>query len=876
MSQNQPFTLTLRGAADPLRVYSLRGREALSEPYRFELDVVVPRTVDPDAWLGADASLLMVTRAHERGVAGIIERVRRGDALADGDAATVRLRLVPRLRRLALRRHSRVFQDKSTGAIVALVTGEHGVKVRPDLLEKLPSREICIQHEETDLAFITRLLAEEGIAYRFEQPADPAKLDAETVVLFDAAARYLDLPEGRELAYRLEAEEGAALHREEHHVPRFVREQRRKPASVMLRAFDFKRPELFPEGIAPDKDALTLERVLEHHGPYGEMQVEPQKAAVVREQVRRRALVATGTSNCGRLSPGFGVTLVDHPDGALNADYAVVRVVHRGQELSDKAQYENEFQVVSRAELHRPARPERRVRQSLETATVSGPKGEDIHTDKHGRIKIQFHWDVEGKSDGLTSCWIRVAQSWSGSNWGAQFIPRVGMEVLVAFLGGDPDRPVVVGCLPNGTHAPPFPLPGDKSRSGWRTRSTPFDDRGGHNEISMDDDAGQEQVRVIAQRDLDIEVKHAMRTRVSGEQLLEVAANRMVSIGGRHELRVEGAASQEFRGGGRIAVRGRLDEDIEGARAVKVGESLDETIEGSVTRTVAADEEHTVRGPWTCNAESLHTLVVGTRDSVGHAEVQVRGTSVHATDGAALFQSAESLTLVCGESRLEILPDRIRLTSPMLELLGKEVIAKGDGPSLRLTDKAELMADSLKLYGKESSLELEKDALLKGQKIYLNCGPPPPPPEDEKGEPATKPFSVRLQDEHFEPYADKNYELRSEGFKLEGKTSGDGLIEQDIPKSAKVAHVDLWTAAFPTGPRKAFAFNVEEIPAISTLPGLRIRLRNLGYFKGRTDGDELDAATQGALRDFQHDHELESTGQPDAPTLAAITQRFEG
>lgn len=866
------FTIELLGFPDALDVVTLSGREALSRCYRFDLDVDVPPALELSSLLGTTGRLVLRVGGHERIVAGEIARARRGTVLASA-RQRIRVRLVPFLARLELRRKSRIFQDASSREIATRIMTEHGVAWRAALLDDPPVREYCVQHEETDLAFVERLFAEDGIVYRFEPPAFDAPVDApDRVVLFDAASKYPTMAADPTLVYRAHAGHDEAMRREEHHIASFVAKERVAPNRVELRAFDFQRPQRVLSASSPEVGAA--ERVaVEAHGPYGETQVEPQPVAMVLDQVRRATQTYTGESSCARLMPGTTFTLAEHDDPDLSAEYAAVSIRHEGRALQHgPPTYQNRFTTVPKSFLLRPARVERRVRQSLETAIVTGPPGEEVFTDNLGRIQVRFHWDGASSDGGATSCWIRVAQAWAGAGWGAQFIPRVGMEVLVAFLGGDPDRPVVVGCLPNATHPPAFPLPANKTKSGWKSRSTPEHPLAGSNEISFDDAAGAERIDLIAKRDFDVAVTGDMHTTVSGKHVLTTSSHDVI-VTGSQRTKVSGLGSCSYGAGGALDVAGDLLESISGARLMDIGQDVEEKIAGSRRSAVEGDRKDKVAGPWTLEAESQYVVVVGTHETPGHAEVQVRGSSIHTTDGEAVVEAKEKLTLVCGKSRIELTPDGIRLEGGSVSIGGKTVVVAGDGPSLRLTERAEILAEELKIYGKESSLELDRDATLKGAKVYLNCGRPPPAPKEDSGEPVLQALKLRLTDPMFQPYAQKRYELRAGDHRAEGTTDADGALSVDVPKSARVAHVDLWTEVYPTGPRKTYTVIIRELPPVDTLPGLRARLKNLGYFHGAEDGEELDEATVSALRQVQTDHHLQVTGQPDPETRAVVLER---
>jgi len=873
------FVLRIQDVEPELEVVSFRGREALSMPFRFDLQFLARPGVDLKGALGRRAQLELSVGGKQRVIAGIVARFTHGVVLADG-IAQPSLRLAPQVFRLSTRRASRIFQDQTTPQIVARVLGEHRVAFHSELKDEYLRREYCVQHEETDLAFVARLLAEDGIVYRFEPPPEDDAKGTERVVLFDKVASYPDLPGGKALAYRPALAGGSGMVREEHHVSHFDERTRRAPNAVLLTAFDFERPgrgpsAASPDGASPQSEGIGLELIHEHHGPYPEMQVAPQSPAMVLEQLRRNAAQYRGGSSCARLSAGDRVELGEHDEPALSGAYAVTRVDHRGvsEQAGDAGTYENRFRTVPETFLFRPARPARVVRQSLETATVTGPAGEEIHTDRYGRIRVHFHWDVQGKADDTSSCWIRVAQSWAGPGFGAQFIPRVGMEVLVSYLGGDPDRPIVVGALPDATHPPAFPLPANKTRSGWRSRSTPNSSKAGHNEISFEDSAGGERVIVAAHRDLDISTHNDFNATVANDHNVQVAGASNLVVQGGQSTTVSGHGSTSYGAGGSLTVRGSLTEAIAGDRHVNIAMNLDEKIAGASEREVSATQSTTVAGPWSNQAGSVYSLTVGGHDGGGQLDVQVRGNSVQLTDGHAIIEARETLTIICGESRLVLSPHEITLDSPTIKLAGKSVTVTGDGPALKLDDRAEIVAKHLKLYGEASSLELDKEALVKGSMIRLGGNPQPPVPKEEDGESAMEKLSVKLLDELYQPYAKKHYELRAEGFRYEGVTGDDGGVQHDIPRDARVAKLELWLEEYPEGKRRSYTFQIAKLPPAETVPGQRSRLKNLGYFKGAEAGEEVDPALSLAIELFQRENALEPTGNADPGTVAAILAR---
>ncbi len=276
--------------------------------------------------------------------------------------------------------------------------------------------------------------------------------------------------------------------------------------------------------------------VYEHHGPFlfPKWAFAADEAPRILRQKRRRASIGEGEGGCSDASPGHRFALADHPAPQLDAPYVLTRVEHRG-ELHPKEGawrvYWNTFECVPAEMTYVPPRPKRKSVQVTLTAMVVGPSSEEIYVDEKGQIKVQFHWDRDGKYDENSSCWIRVMQPWGGAGWGVQFIPRVGMEVVVGFEGGDPDKPMVLGSLYNGTHPSPFQLPGDKTRSGWRTQSSLGGN--GYNELSFEDRAGDEEVHLHAQRNLREVVRNDHSTGVGHDRTLQVGRHLAEDVRGR-------------------------------------------------------------------------------------------------------------------------------------------------------------------------------------------------------------------------------------------------------------------------------------------------------------------------------------------------------
>jgi type VI secretion system secreted protein VgrG len=573
-------------------VISLRLQEGLSELFEAELILASDDGFTPDGLLGGPASLQIHRALLTRGLRGVVRFVE--DLGSTATQRLARVGVVPRLWLLSQRVDSRIFQDMHAVEIVCDVLQRAGVYQEPDGVEKgaftrLPKREYCVQYRESDLDFVLRLLQEEGIPFYFKHERD----EGETLVLVDDPPRYGEVPTMDGAALRLS---DASMNVDAVETLGWfdVRKELR-PTGMTVRDYDFTHPRATREmtSSSPTGDAggrpqylyparSTLHRYDEERAAYMAHDGAPQ-AKMRHERNQVAAVQGRGRGNVTGLMPGMAFGLAGHQRGDADEAYLVVRVEHRGQAWGDiptevrasehllgqlldagvqdrpgvAQRYVNRFEVVPRRVVWRPpSRISRPIVQGPQTARVVGPEGEEIHTDPHGRIKVQFHWDREGEENERSSCWVRVQQNWAGSGWGFQFIPRIGMEVVVTFLEGDPDRPLVTGCVYNGENGYPYGLPGSKTQSGVKTNSSATN--GGFNELRFEDRAGEEQLYVQAQRNMD--------TLVKNEQTIEVGGNRTMHVHGRNKDSVDldrivvshGNALEETHGGKEVSVHGEM------------------------------------------------------------------------------------------------------------------------------------------------------------------------------------------------------------------------------------------------------------------------------------------------------------------------------
>lgn len=525
------FTLTFDSGPNELKVLEFKGNEAISQPYRFDLELVSER---PDLALEdvlhRQAYLAFDDKGH--GIHGQVESVAQSDC--DKRLARYQISLVPRLAYLRHRINQRIFQRLSVPAIVTRILKDHGIQgdaLRFSLSGQYPEREYCVQYAESDLAFIERICAEVGIHYHFKHSPEGHLLvfgDDQTVFPHLAESTLYQPDSGmvasepaiKELAVRLQARTNA----------------------VTLRDYDFSKPGLALQTSFDNQQQPALE---DYRYP-GQFSDHDHGRHLTRRALERHAVDhrrAEGRSDQRALVSGHFLQVRGHPRAQCNDLWLLTEIAHHGRQPQvleeaigdspgDFQGYRNTFlatpwDVFYRPPLHQP-KPQARGYQS---AVVTGPADSEIHCDEFGRVKVRLIWDRDAKSDEHSSCWLRVASGWAHDRYGAVMIPRVGMEVLVGFIDGDVDKPLVVGCLPNGANPLPLDLPADKTRSIWRSQSSPGG--GGYNELRIDDRKGAEEIYLRAQRDWTQHVLHDQRVQVDHERSIVVTGT------ARHELRAD-------------------------------------------------------------------------------------------------------------------------------------------------------------------------------------------------------------------------------------------------------------------------------------------------------------------------------------------------
>ncbi|MFG9796262.1 type VI secretion system tip protein TssI/VgrG, partial [Pseudomonas aeruginosa] len=594
------FSLTLDGLRHDLQVLAFNGHEGISRPYRFELELVGERAgLDLETFLHRPAFLAFTPQGQ--GVHGLVYGAAQGDA---GKRLTrYRLTLVPHLAYLAQRNNQRIFQHLTVPQIVALILEEHGILAdayRFQLGTRYPEREYCVQYDESDLHFVQRLCAEEGIHFHFQHSAT-----AHLLVFGDDQTVFPRL--GRPTAYVHDS----GLVADEPVIKRFSLRLASRTTRTTRRDYDFEKPRLLLEaGNRPAADA-PAEPDLEDYDYPGRF-VDRQRGKLLSQRAleRHRAdrRLGEGVSDQPLLVSGHFLEIAEHPRAEWNDLWLLSEVFHEGKQpqvleenvTSDTSAstddfqqgYRNRFLATPWEVFFRPPleHPKPRVLGS-QTAVVTGPPGEEIHCDRYGRVRVQFHWDREGQGDDKSSCWLRVASGWAGNGYGGIVIPRVGMEVLVDFLEGDPDQPLVSGCVYHAAHPVPYELPANQTRSVFKSLSSPGG--GGYNELRIEDRKGQEQIFVHAQRDWDENIEHDQKIRVGHERHDTVEANSYSEFKAEEHHTVHGERKVELKADDHLTVGDSQHVKLGRAYLARAGREIH--LKAGQKMVIEADSELTVK-----------------------------------------------------------------------------------------------------------------------------------------------------------------------------------------------------------------------------------------------------------------------------------------
>ncbi len=663
------MTVSTPLGADTLLLTGFEGTEEISQLFAFRLDLIATNgtKIDFDKVLGQELTVTMQiqnedpqsTEVKVRYFRGICRRFEQGNR--DKDFTSYRAEIVPQFWFTTRTAQSRIFQQLSVPDILKKVLV--GLKVDYNLQGTFEKREYCVQYRETDFNFACRLMEEEGIFYFFKHTKDALEM-----VVANTAAAHVNVS-GVTKA-RWDVEEGK--HRELRHVHDWVKRQEVRSGKFKLRDYSFQRPD---DNFESKKNTLgnvsigTVTHKLEvggndkfelydypgefaqrfdgiekgggeQAGELGKISTDGTRTVELRMQAETLAgLVIEGNSNCNQFTSGHKFTLEKHFDA--EGGYiltSVHHIAHGGNKYrsGDDSEfvYSNSFTCIPDA---LPFRPQRTTPKpcimGAQTAVVVGPSGEEIFTDKYGRVKVQFPWDREGKADANSSCWLRVGTSWAGKQWGAIQIPRIGHEVIVQFLEGDPDAPIIIGSVYNAASMPPYKLPDEKTKSTIKSLSSKGGD--GFNEMRFEDKKGSEQVFIHAEKDLDIRVKNDRMETIMHDRHLQVKNNKHEKVDAdRHET-IGKSHFEKITTDRHLDVGGKEAVHIVGSQSVGVDGDVIEEVGGEFSQKVTGKATIKVTGDVLIESAATITLKVGgSTIKISSSQIEIKSTTVK-VDGSA-------------------------------------------------------------------------------------------------------------------------------------------------------------------------------------------------------------------------------------------------
>lgn len=662
-----------------LLFHRMTAREELGRLSEFEIDALSEQgNLDPDQILGK--SVTVREKLRDGGMRPFTGHVARfGQTGVQGRYHLYRLVVRPWLWFLTRTSNCRIFQQMTVPDILKKVFDNHAdvANTSFELTGNYREWDYCVQYRETDFDFVSRLLEHEGIYYYFRHVDDK-----HIMVLTDACSMHSAFPGCEQLPFVLQQRD-ARDDIERIDSWRFDREI--QPVRYAHDNYDPEKPrvELQRSARVERQHAQAQYEMYDYPAKHTVAQDGEHYARVRLEELHTRFETAQGHTNARGLGVGYLFKLMRHPRADQNREYLVssarYEVAHEEHESGEGpgARYACSFTALDSSQSFRSQRSTPKpIVQGPQTAVVVGPPGEEIHTDHQGRVKVQFHWDRYSAGDQTSSCWIRVSQPWAGKGWGGVSIPRIGQEVIVDFLEGDPDRPIITGRVYNADQMPPFAMPGMVSGLKSQTHKGT-----GNNEMSMDDTAGQEKLTLNGQHDMHTTVGNDQTNTIKNNRSTTVVVNDTLNVNSNRTVYVKGKLSETIDTGHDITVKTGYTETITGGATSTVTGGATKTISDGLTSTVTGDWGNTIKGHLTetitkgeeqivSAGKTLTVLDGGFTESVtGDRAITVDGAmSQSATKtmylyakGSGFHVSDTSLTLAVKESKIEITSSAITI-----------------------------------------------------------------------------------------------------------------------------------------------------------------------------------------------------------------------
>ncbi len=666
---NRMLSISTPLGTDALLLHSLNGHEGISRLFSYQLDLLAYQnaSITFSDIVGQNVTITInLADGTPRYINGYVSKFAQAET-DDRYFTRYTAEVVPWLWFLTRSSDCRIYQNLAVPDIISQVFGLFSSVAKFDnkTTTTYPTLEYCVQYRETAFNFVSRLMEENGIFYYFDHTTQ----GQHTMVLADASSVFVNCPDVSTAPYS----SGGGVDNQDV-VTAWHVEQELRTGKYTVNDYNFTTPSTSLLSSAPTVVDLTASKPYELFDYPGLYETASQGTSVAKlriEEEEATYMVVTGSSTCRWLASGYTFTLEDHDRSDQNTSYIITEVQHSAtagetylSETTETESYSNHFTCIPATGTYRPARvtPKPFV-QGLQSAVVVGPSGEEIYTDKYGRIKVQFIWDRQGQNNENSSCWIRVAQVWAGATWGALFLPRIGQEVVVDFEEGDPDRPIITGSVYNANMMPPGTQPTNMNISGFRTRSTKNGGSDAANVLTFDDTAGSEVYYMRAEKDMAIRVQNNQDLHVYNDQTITVDQDRTETVtNGNENVTIKsGTRTHTVSGNDSLTVQ-------QGDRSVTVSTGKDSLTVSTGDRVVMVS-----------TGNDTHTVSTGNRSvtvSTGNDSLTVslgnQSTTVSA--GSASTTAMQSITLTCGGSSITISPSSIEISAPSITISGESEV----------------------------------------------------------------------------------------------------------------------------------------------------------------------------------------------------------
>lgn len=701
------FELITPSGADTLIFLQFRGQQALSQLDDFEIDCLNPDTdVDLDDLLGKLVSLKISapdeTKRYLSGyVIGISHLGTRGRYQA------YRLQVQPWLWFLTRTADCRIFQGKTVPDIIKDVFADHAIaEVRNALTGSYSTWEYCVQYRESDYNFVSRLMEQEGIYYYFEY-----KKNKNVLVLADSYSAHSPIQGNADVDFI----ENFTGREESDFISAWSYRRRVQPGKTVLADFDFTKPSLKLEGTAqaPAAHGDAHHEIFDYPGEFDQTAEGKQYAQVRMDELQAQFELADGKTNSRHIAVGHLFKLKGHSRRDQNREYLVTRaatLIHNDSVESEPGaaiggNYQCSFTALNSHQDFRPRRDTAKpIVQGPQTAIVVGASGDEIYTDTYGRVKVQFHWDRYGKKDEHSSCWVRVSHPWAGKNWGFVAIPRVGQEVIVEFLEGDPDQPIITGRVYNADQMPPYELPANKTQTGVKTRSSTGGGVANFNELRFEDKKGSEQIFIHAEKNQDIEVEndethwigHDRKKTIDHDETVHVKHDRTETVDNNETVSIGVNRTENVGADETVSIGANRTMSVGADEALDVGKNRSVAIGKNHTFSVGENSTTTVGKDDKLEVADNHTLTIGKDDTIDIAGL--RATSIGKDDNLQVgknlvIDAGDSVTIKTGSASITMKKDGT------ITIKGKDITIQGSG---------------------KVNVKASGDVVLKGSKIAEN------------------------------------------------------------------------------------------------------------------------------------------------------------